>query len=108
MSSGLFAVIFPSEQYDIVMGALSPYAASRLCKECSRVRLAALKLAPGNLESLRRHIANAEQDYRDVLVAAEYPEYMRAGGFWVSKLPRKEQRRIINSDWDQYTKWLQQ
>ena len=98
---------FPREQYDTVMGILREYSHGRLPKECSRVQLAALKLAQGDLECLRLHIGNAEQDYRDVLAAAEYPEYMRAVAFRVSKLSRKEHPRIVNSDWDQYAKWLQ-
>jgi len=98
---------FAREQCDTVMGVLREYSQGRLPKECSRVRLAALNLAQGDLERLRFHIGHARQDYRDVLAAAEYPEYMRAVAFRVSKLSRKEQLRIVNSDWDQYAKWLQ-
>jgi hypothetical protein len=35
--------------------------------------LAALKLANGDLNALKRHITLAKQGYRDVLAAAEYP-----------------------------------
>jgi hypothetical protein len=98
---------FLRERYDTVMGVLREYSQGRLPKECSRVHLAALKLAQGDLERLRLHVGRSEQDYRDVLAAAEYPEYMRAAAFRVSRLPRKEQLRIVNSDWDQYAKWLQ-
>ena len=96
---------FP-EQFDVVMLVLSEYASGRFPRECSRVQMSALRLAQGDLKALRRHIADAERDYRDVLAAAEYPEYMRAG----SRLPtlsREEQRRIVKSDWEQYQKWLQ-
>jgi hypothetical protein len=96
---------FPREQFDSVMAALKEYAEDKLPKECPRVQLAVLKLAQGNLESVRLQIATAKRDYRDVLAAAEYPEYIRAG-FQVRKLPRKERQRIVNSDWDQYQKWL--
>jgi hypothetical protein len=98
---------FPREQYDTVMGVLREYSQGRLPRECSRVHLAALKLAQGHLERLRLHIGRADQDYRDVLAAAEYPEYMRVPAFRVSQLSRKEQLRIVNSDWNQYAKWLQ-
>jgi hypothetical protein len=98
---------FPREQYDAVMRVLREYSQGRLPKECSRVHLAALKLAQGDLELLGLHIGHAELDFRDVLAAAEYPEYMSTVAFRVSKLPRKEQLRIFNSDWDQYAKWLQ-
>ena len=43
------------------------YSQGRLPKECSRVHLAALKLAQGDLERLRLHVGRSEQDYRDVL-----------------------------------------
>ena len=98
---------FPGEPYETVMAVLSEYSRGRFPRECSRVQLAALKLAQGNLDRLRLHIGNAEQDYRDVLAAAEYPEYMRVPSFRVSGLSRKEQLRIVKSDWDQYQKWLQ-
>jgi hypothetical protein len=65
-----------------------------------------LKLAQGNLGALCRAINTAKQDYRDVLAPAEYPEFMRAGMFQVKSLPVREQRRIIASDWKQYTEWL--
>ena len=67
-----------------------------------RVQLAVLKLAGGSLESLRQHVAVARQDFRDVLVAAEYPEYSKRGMLEVPKLPVKEQQRIIEADWAQY------
>jgi hypothetical protein len=98
---------FPKDQFDSVMAVLNEYAESKLSKECPRVQIAALKLAQGNLESLRRQISTAKRDYRDVLAAAEYPEYMRAGMFQVRRLSHKEQQRIVNSDWDQYQRWMQ-
>jgi hypothetical protein len=96
---------FPTEQFDSVMDVLSEYGKVRYERECSRVRLAALKLGHGDLESLGRQIAAAKRDYRDVLAAAEYPEYMRVST--LQELSRKEQHRIINSDWAQYRRWLQ-
>lgn len=96
---------FLPEQVDTVMRLLDEYATGSLRIERARVLLAALKLANGDLHSLRRHIGAANHDYRDVLMAAEYPEYAKAG-VRVAELPRKERRRIVNSDWDQYQKWL--
>ena len=96
---------FPKDEFDSTLAALGQYGGS-LPRECPRVQLAALKLAQGDLQSLRRHIANAERDYRDVLAAAEYPRYMSAGMFRVRELSRKEQQAIVDSDWDQYQRWL--
>jgi hypothetical protein len=42
--------------------------------ETPRVKLAALALAGGSLAELRRMVAAARLDYRDVLYWAEYPE----------------------------------
>ena len=68
----------------------------------SRVQLAMLKLADGSLEVLRREVAEAKRDYRDVLCAAEYP-----GFCWDShRLPKEEREKIIDADWQQYTEWL--
>jgi hypothetical protein len=97
---------FLKDEFDSATAELGQYADGPWPRECPRVQLAALKLAQGDLQSLRRHIANAERDYRDVLAAAEYPRYMSAGMFRVRKLSRKEQQRIVDSDWDQDQRWL--
>lgn len=87
------------------MKVLNEYGRVRYERRETRVRIAALKLAQGDSESLLRQIAAAKQDYRDVLAAAEYPEYMKVST--VGELSRKEQQRIVNSDWNQYQRWLQ-
>ena len=97
---------FPEQQYETVMGVLKVYARGRLAKECSRVQLAALKLAQGDLRQLPFHINDAQRDYRDVMAAAEYPAYMTVPVLRISSLSRKEKLRIIQSDWDQYERWL--
>jgi hypothetical protein len=71
----------------------------------ARVRLAALKLANGNLDLLRKHIADALRDYRDILVGAEYPEHWKAK-FGSKKLSQKEHQQIVDADWKQYEDWL--
>jgi hypothetical protein len=71
-----------------------------------RVRIAALKLANGNLDCLRMHIAKAQKDYRDILVAAEYPEYWKATCAG-EKLTKKERQQLADADWEQYEGWLQ-
>ena len=49
--------------------------------ESHRVYAAALKEGKGNLEKLRQAIDLANLDYRDLLVAAEYPAHMKEGLF---------------------------
>jgi len=89
------------------MSVLREYGVEKWERECPRVQLAALKLADGNLEALKKQISTAKRDFRDVLAPAEYPEYMRWGMFQVPKMPVREQQRIIDSDWKQYKEWLQ-
>ena len=48
------------------------YAASATEQERSRVLLAAVRLSRGNLERLESLLRDAEVDFRDVLVSAEY------------------------------------
>src|SRR5271170_6538774 len=68
---------FPNAQFEEVMAIVAVYT-SRWELGTIRVQLAALKLADGHMDSLRRYIDAAQSDYRDVLVPAEYPKYWRA------------------------------
>lgn len=71
----------------------------------SRVQLAVLKLAGGNIAALRREIEVAKKDYRDVLAYAEYPTCMRHVAN-TCDLPSEEKQRIFDEDWKQYQGWL--
>jgi len=64
-----------------------------------RVRMACLKLARGDLGRLERLVTVARGDFRDVLSAAEYPAYMRAGS-------REKHDEAICADWQQLQAWL--
>ena len=97
---------FGEEQFGGVMAVLSEYGVEKWEREKARVQLAALKLANGDREAIKKHIAVAKQDYRHVLAAAEYPEYFRYGMFRVRELPAKVQQLIIDSDWNRYQTWL--
>jgi hypothetical protein len=93
----------PSDSVKTVPKRYEDSASGR--RERPRVQLAALKLAKGDLDALRKHIDTAMQDYRDVLAPAEYPEYSK-DAFRVRELPAREQQRIIDSDWKRYEDWL--
>jgi len=96
---------FSPQQFGTVMAILNEYGTEEWQRECHRVRLAALKLAKGNLAAVRRQIDIAKLDYRDVLAPAEYPDYM--GMVPPSgKTDESDRRKIILSDWDQYQAWL--
>ena len=93
---------FPANMFSEMLGILDQYGTEDYHREKERVQLAVLKLAGGSQERLRRAIEEAKCDYRDVLAPAEYPDYP-----WdAAKLPEKEQRRIIDGDWKQYSDWL--
>lgn len=70
----------------------------------SRVRLAILKLANGNMTDLRRYTRVAIENFRDVLSQAEYPRYTTEVGF--NATPEYE-RKVIDDDWRQYREWLE-
>ena len=96
---------FPNKQFDDAISILNEYGTEEWHRSVNRVHIAALKLADGDLQALRREIDAAKRDYRDVLAYAEYPEYMQK----VSpscKIAEEERERIIHSDWMQYQNWL--
>jgi hypothetical protein len=98
---------FPEVPFGSVMAVLKIYEESASGRrERPRVQLAALKLANGDLEALRRHINTAVQDFRDVLGPAEYPEYSAKIWGRSREFPVAEKERIIGRDWKQYEDWL--
>jgi hypothetical protein len=74
--------------------------------EAHRVRAAVLKLASGSLERLRRALATATTDYRDVIAPAEYPEYLRHSYAEIRALAAAEVEAIRARDWRQYREWF--
>jgi hypothetical protein len=61
------------DDFEVAMGVLRAYGVAPFHSEVDRVRRAILTLAKGDLALLRRETELACTDYRDVLVAAEYP-----------------------------------
>jgi hypothetical protein len=96
---------FPADRVVEVLAMLDEYGAETWQREPHRVRLAALKLAAGDMKRLRYEIEGAKRDYRDVLGPAEYPGYTKRM-FRIGKLAQHEQQRIIEADWKQYQDWL--
>jgi len=95
---------FPASHFDEVFAIVSQYGTDSWQGEPHRVRLATLKLASGNIAHLRTAVETARLDYRDVLAAAEYPEYFKRVS--PGDAPSQETQRIIDSDWRQYQDWL--
>ena len=69
----------------------------------SRVHLAILKLSNGYLTQLRSCLQTANQDPRDVIAPAEYPNQLR---YYSKKIDTVKQRKIIEIDAQQYLNWL--
>lgn len=80
------------------LAALDTYG--ELARE--RVQLAILMQSEGNIERLRRLVAGANQDYRDVLLGAEFPEEYQAP----SQATPQELAEIRARDRDRYEAWL--
>ena len=95
---------FPDVDAATVQAVLDEYGTEAWEGECARVQLAALKLAHGDLVELRRQIAVAKLDYRDVLAPAEYPAATRSWS--MSGMSDRERQRIHDIDWQQYERWL--
>ena len=96
---------FPEAQVPDVLAMLAEYGTEIWHKEKERVRLAALKLASGDLAKLRSTINRAKLDYRDVLAPAEYPKFMQEG-MRFRRLRSRDRELIYTDDWQQYERWL--
>ena len=96
---------FPADEHATVVAILDEYGTEKWHRKRARVQLAALKIANGSMRRLQACIESAKRDYRDALVAAEYPAYGKLG-FRARKLPAEERKRIIERDWQQYEEWL--
>lgn len=93
---------FPDSGMSEAEALLSGYGTEPGHCERTRVLIAAMKLAGGNLRSLADAVAMAVVDYRDVLAYAEYPSY--AG--LPHDAPDDRRRAARADDWRQYQHWL--
>jgi len=96
---------FPEAQVADVLAMLAEYGTEIWHKERERVRLAALKLANGDVGKLRSTIDRAKLDYRDVLAPAEYPKFMQEG-MRFRRLRSRDREVIYTDDWQQYERWF--
>jgi hypothetical protein len=97
---------YAAELAEVVHAELNRYNANGTDRTAARVQLAALKLAAGDIERLQSAINDANRDFRDVIAAAEYPEYCRLVRP-SSGLSADEKQQIIDADWQQYRDWLE-
>ena len=98
--------LFPRESWPQVRQLLQEYGSEDWEQEADRVRLALLKLSDGNLEQLRSCLKTAQQDYRDVLAGAEFPEEMTFDSWNLDEKGRRELKQARKRDKQQYADWL--
>jgi hypothetical protein len=75
--------------------------------ETTRVWMAALRSSDRDVGRLKKIIAEACQDFRDVLVAAEYPHYASLDFKTLNALSPSERAALYARDWNQYTAWVE-
>ena len=101
----LVARDFAVDVHDEVWRILRTYGAESWHNEVARVRAAMLKVADGDVARLRAASETATQDYRDALVAAEYPNAWQRTPL-TRDLPEAERREVYGSDKAQYDAWF--
>ncbi len=103
----ILAKLFPEARERTQAEALlAAYGREEHHREIARVRVAVLKLAGADLERIALHTKVADQDYRDVLSGAEYPNH--TGRWWV--LPKSDPdryRALVEADARQYREWIE-
>ena len=102
----LYACFTDADLAGAALDLLDSYGVEAYQREPERVQLAILKLSDGDIEQLRRYVEIAQQDYRDVLAWAEYPEQMRTSASQYNS-PATVIRAIEDRDRQQYLQWLQ-
>ncbi len=83
---------------------LQTYGQESWHREADRVRVAILKLAGDSLEEVQHFLDVANQDFRDVLASAEYPEQMSHPP--LNPGNRDEHAKWIAADLAQYKLWV--
>ncbi len=74
-------------------------------RDDARAVLACLKVADGDLLRAEDALKPASRDRRDVIAAAEYPNYVRMLAT-SNDLSTEDRQRIWEKDWDEYSTWL--
>jgi hypothetical protein len=88
----LVARMFPLTEHETVVdlletrcGAELPLMSGDMSPLLERIRFAVLKLADGSLPALKRALALATSDWRDVLVAAGFADSLSAHEIWFNE-----------------------
>lgn len=99
--------IFPNDDPTEILAILNLYGTDLYEGGRERIYLAALKLSDGNKDKLLSAIRLAKEDFRDVVIPAEYPGLDKIGFTEASELDAEGKRKLIEQDLHQYLSWLQ-
>ena len=89
-----------------VVGILGAYGREEFHCEMERVRLGILRLSGTNLEMIKQHTNLACSDFRDLLVAAEYP--LTFGKNALKEKDPAKYAKLEQKEREQYDQWLAQ
>ena len=71
----------------------------------NRVQASVLKLSNGDISLLKDFIEQANNDFRNIIAMAEYPNYSKI--LFSKNFTNDEKQTIIDEDWIQYKSWLE-
>lgn len=91
-----------AKQREKAIAVLNEYGKESHEQEPDRVRLAILKISGNDLTRIEKNTQYAKQDFRDTLVAAEYPGQ---GSRWMMP-DGPEKQALTKKDRMQYENWL--
>lgn len=100
----MIRIDYPKALRSAVRGLLRQYGGRPHENEPKRVRIGCLKIANGSVRDLGKAVQAAKEDYRDIIMAAEYPGIARdhPNGDFTSAA----EADMINDDWRQLQAWL--
>jgi hypothetical protein len=96
---------FP-EHYKELTQVLAEFRSRRFPGNEDRVRAAIIKMAAGDYDQISELIDSATQDPRNVLSAAEYPNYSKKTQRNSARLSEAEMQALYDADWRQYDDWF--
>lgn len=94
---------FPLIKFIEIENILKMYK-SESCKGANRIYASILKLSRGNIELVKKYVEKANNDYRDIIALAEYPNFLKH--IFDENLSEEQRKQLINNDWEQYETWL--
>ena len=94
---------FPPNKLDEIDGILKLYKSDG-DNGGYRIYASIFKLSDGNIMSLKKYVGMANNDFRDIISMAEYPNYSEHA--FEDDLSMEMEKQLITNDWTQYESWL--